>query len=172
MSKAWYVLQVLTGKELDIKDYCNKYGVIALVPMRLLQERRRGKWQNIKKVLMPGYVFINTDIKMDSWKNYYVLSETSGVVRFLKGANNEPETITEDEMGIIFALIDNKDLIGISEVVVEGDKIKVISGALCGYEGRIQSINARKHRAKVLISVAGKDKTIELAINQVKKSES
>ena len=51
----------------------------------------------------------------------------------------------------------------------ENDKIKIVEGPLLGMEGRIESIDARKGRAKVNIDFLGSSKLVQLGIDIVEK---
>ena len=62
----WYVVQVRTGTEENIRIQCQKR-----IPETILQrcfipyyeekKRMRGEWVTLKKVLFPGYVFMVTE---------------------------------------------------------------------------------------------------------------
>jgi len=47
---------------------------------------------------------------------------------------------------------------------MEGERVKIIEGPLKGYEGLIKKIDKRKKRAKVIFSIAGELKSVDLAI--------
>jgi len=58
---------------------------------------------------------------------------------------------------------------GMSDLVMEGDNIKVVSGPLEGYEGQIVKVNKRNLRARVKFTLMGQEKFIDLGINVVEK---
>lgn len=162
----WYVLHVLTGNELDVKKSAEKM-YKAIVPRRLLNERKFGVWETVERVLMPGYVFVQTEMQAT---DYYELTSIPGVINILEGASGCPEPIREDEMKTIFSLTRDGDLVGISDIFQEGQDIKVINGPLQGFEGNIIKVDRRRFRAKVKFTVAGNEKVIELAVNVLNKA--
>lgn len=162
----WYVLHVLTGKELDVKKSAEKL-YKAIVPRRLLNEQKFGVWKAVERILIPGYVFVQTEMEA---KDFYELTGIPGVINILEGASKYPEPIQEDEMKIIFSLTRDGDLVGISDIFQNGQDIKVIAGPLKGFEGNIIKVDRRRFRAKVRFTVAGNEKVIELAVNVLNKA--
>lgn len=162
----WYVIHVLTGKELDVKDVLQKEGFKSLVPRRNLRERKNGKWREVERLLFPGYVFVSVEMTEN---NYYFISGIPGVIDILRGASSSPEPVPFDEMQVIFRLTRNGDMVGISDVLFDGDSVKVLSGPLQGYEGLIVKVDKRRFRAKVKFLLAGLEKFVELGINAISK---
>ena len=57
-----------------------------------------------------------------------------------------------------------------SEGVIEGGTIKVLSGPLMGYEGSIQKIDRHKRLAYVEIKMLGRTTVVKLGLEIVSKS--
>ncbi len=164
---SWYVLHVLTGKELEVKNIAKKNGFKAFAPRRILREQKNGVWKNVERILIPGYVFIQTEMTSD---NYYKIEAIPGIINILRGASAHPEPVLENEMKVIFGLTRDSDLVGISDIYYEGQNIKVFSGPLEGLEGNIVKVDKRQFRAKVKFIVAGNEKIVELGINVLNKA--
>lgn len=164
----WYVVQVMTGKEKDIKECIIAKGIKALVPSKEMKERKNGKWNYLIRVIFPSYVFVLAN-EIDA-KVYYSIRAIPGIIKFLRDENG-PIPIQEDEANYILKLAQNGEPLGISEVYTEGNKIVVSSGPLIGLEGKIIKIDARRFRAKVDITLMGEPRCIELPVNVIKKSE-
>lgn len=162
----WYVLHVLTGKELDVKGCLLKEGFKSLVPRRKLREQKDGKWHEIERLLFPSYVFVNT---MMTDEKYYKVSEIPGVINILRGAANSPLPVPLEEMQVIFSFTKEGDLVGISDIFIDGETVRVISGALVGFEGLILKVDKRRFRAKVRFNFADQEKVVELGINVLDK---
>lgn len=164
----WYVLHVKTGNEHDTTRWIKKFlpNTRFLVPQRELKERHNGKWETVVKDVFPSYVFINVEMDVN---NYYKLTSIPYLIRIL-GNDKTPEAVPESEMELVFMLagVEGSPL-SISNVLVEGTKIEVVSGPLIGFAGKVIKIEPRRFRAKVLISLMGEDRIIELGINVVKK---
>jgi len=64
---------------------------------------------------------------------------------------------------------------GLEEIAVEdfdikvGDNIQVISGALEGFPGEVVEVLGDKQKVKVIVSMFGRETTVELDFNQVEK---
>jgi len=166
--REWYVLQVRTGEEAAIRDYIKRKlpGINALAPQREMKERKDGKWKIRIRTLFKGYVFVNCNMAVEE---YYMLNNITGVISILKGAASSPTPVPEEEMCFVLRLTKDDDLVGITDIVLVGDKVKVASGVLEGYEGQIIKVDKRHFRAKVKFSLMGQEKVIELGIKLVEK---
>lgn len=162
----WYVMHVLTGKELDVRKCLFEEGYKTLVPRRKLKERKSGEWRYVERTLFPGYVFVKTSMQE---KEYYKFKATTGVIKILKGASDIPVPVDDEEMKIVYRLTSKSELVEISDIFYDGLNVKVISGPLQGYEGNILKVDRRRFRAKVNFTIAGKETIIELGVNVLDK---
>lgn len=163
----WYALFVTTGQEDNVKTRLNyrfsdKFRV--LVPKRSLRERKGGIWTNAVRVLFPGYVLVNG--KMGA-QEYYELKGTPGLLKFLR-TGLDFTFINEDEMKVLSRLVCNDEIIGFSDILVEDQLVTVVDGPLTSMEGIIESVNARKGRAKVKLNFLNELRTVELGVNILK----
>jgi transcriptional antiterminator NusG len=165
----WYVMHVSTGNEIEILNIIKRDipEAVALVPQRIMKERKDGKWKIQNKVLFPGYVFIG--VLLDA-AMYYRLDAIPHMIRFL-GSSDGPEPVPEYEMAIVLRLSGDGDPLGISDIYYEGSRIVVKSGPLEGMEGQIIKVDARRFRAKVNISLMGEQRVVELGVNVIDKIE-
>ena len=164
----WYVAQVMTGKEDGIRQRIQEQGIKAIVPKRRMREQKNGKWREVVRNVFQSYVFIYTDMDVDT---YYKIKPIPGIIKLL-GDDKGAMPIQEEEANLILRMSMDGDPLGLSEVFVEGGKVVVESGPLKGFEGRIVKLDARRYRAKVNISFMNEQRIIELAVNVIKKSES
>ncbi|CUB40118.1 hypothetical protein BN2127_JRS7_02083 [Bacillus subtilis] len=120
------------------------------------------------KTLFPGYVLIKTKMngnmlhKMRSIPNFYRFVNIGSC--YTKEAGEYYCQIQEEEMSVLFKLIEKGDIISYSKVRLEGSKVNVTAGPLHGLEGSIKKIDKRKNRAKVQLNLLGKEQTVELGI--------
>lgn len=166
-SRIWHAVFVMTGDEDTVKQKIayafNGTEIKAVVPKRLIKERKNGIWKEKFKPLFPGYILLQG--QFDTGK-YYTLRTIPGIVRILKD-NKGLYRIYPDEIDIINRLMCNGELIGTSTVLRNGDKIIISDGPLLGMEGLIISINGRKGRARIKLSILGNEKTIDLDIKLI-----
>ena len=117
------------------------------------------KKTNLKKVF-PGYVLIKMIVTEETW---YIVRNTRGVTGFV-GSGTDPIPLTDDEIRNM----------GFEEAAINVDyeineQVEVMNGAFEGFVGTVQEINKEKHKVKVLVSMFGREKPVELEFSQVKK---
>lgn len=140
-----------TGKEeMTVRLIERVMPVKALTPKLLCCENHKGVWVDHTRVLLPGYLFIYTDEPLD-FRLLYSLSDVYKVLTYedrssaLRGADNDFARWIFSEGGII----------GKSNALREGDRIRVIDGPLKLFEGGIQKVNKQRKRALVEIDFHG-----------------
>ena len=165
----WHALFVYTGREHTIRDALEAYlgdEISFLVPQRELRERKAGKWRRIKRNLFPGYILLKGDLSID---NYYRIKELPVLAKVLRDEDG-PLRIREEELEVLNVLIDNQDgNIDISTAYKEDEEIKVVEGPLLGLEGRIESVNVRKGRARVRLEFLGDTRLVDLGLDFIDK---
>lgn len=150
-----YVLQVMTGKELDILSELKKLPCHPMVPRQILTERKGGQVTQRENILFAGYVFIDTKLDLSA---YYKIKAIPNVIHFLGGG--DPATLPDSEAKYIMWLNNGDKTLDPSEIGADG---KVISGPLMGYEKNITAVNKRQQRVKVNINIMGEPNEISLA---------
>lgn len=169
-SEQWHAVFVLTGNEDPVKEKieyalgCS--GIRAVVPKRRIMERKAGMWHEKIKPLFPGYVLLQGKIDVSA---YYILKAVPGLVRILK-ENGELYRIYPEEIEIISRLMCNGEIIGTSVAFKEGDKVVITDGPLLNMEGLITSVDTRKGRAKVRLSILGDVRTVDLSITFIESA--
>jgi len=166
----WYVLFVKTNNEKIIKERLDKVFSNKLdffVPKRIMKERRNKKWVFVVRPLFKSYILIKGVFDTE---DYYLMKEIPGVYYLIK-TEKGPIPLLKEEIESIEKLLKDSDNseIGISDIYFKGDDVFVANGPLKSLEGIIVSINKRKCRVKVRLSVGGNEKLIDLSINLIKK---
>lgn len=170
---SWYAIFVQTGKEEVVcsritellNQYESKNDYEFLVPKRKVQELHGGNYIEVTKEMFPGYVLIRSDEIVEIFQR---TRKCPFLYSFLR-INENFQEIRPEEISNILCMVDEEGIVGISDVLVENDKVKVIDGPLCNYTGIIQRINKRKRRAKVIIDFNGQQYPVDLSINIVDK---
>ncbi len=170
----WHVIFVETGKEdmvytqiNNILNHVNYTDYDLLIPKRKLQERHQGKFIEIVKKMFPGYILIRTN---DPWDIFRKTQKLERLYRFLNQDCIIQEIRLEEIANIIY-MVDEEGVIGISDIFVENDTVKVIDGPLCNYIGWIKKVDKHKRRVKVLFKFSGRDHLIDLSVNFIEKYE-
>ena len=166
-TKHWHAVYILSGNEDPVREKIEyalgSLGRRAVVPKRRILERKEGKWRVKIRPLFPGYILLQGKIDVSS---YYILKSVPGLVRILKD-NCQLYRIYPEEIKIISRLMCNGEIIGTSVAFKKGDKVIITEGPLLSLEGLIVSVDARKGRAKVLISFLGDVRTVDLSIKVI-----
>ena len=165
----WYVVHTYSGYENKVKTDLEKtiknreledYFFDIIVPMEEQIEIKDGvKKTNLKKVF-PGYVLIKMIVTEETW---YIVRNTRGATGFV-GSGTEPIPLTEEEIRKM----------GFEDIMIKvdysvNDNVQILGGALKGYTGIVQEINKEKKKARVLVSMFGRETPVELEFSQIQK---
>lgn len=158
-------MQVQTGSEEKIRTQCD-----TLIPQSVLQqcfipyyeEQRKlhGKWNVLKKVLFPGYIFMVTDELDELW---FQLKRIQGMTKIL-GTGDEILPLTEEEVTFMQRFGGEKQVVEISKGILEGNQVKILSGPLTGKEALINKIDYHKRRAYLELEMFGRMQKICLGL--------
>ena len=166
----WYVLQVRTGTEENIRIQCrNNISDQVLeecfIPYYEEKKRIRGEWTLQRKVLFPGYIFVISD-NID--RLYESLKRVIGLTKLI-GTGNEIIPLTEEEKSFMIQFGGEEQIVKMSEGIIEGDQIIVLKGPLKGQEGYIRKIDRHKPKAWMEIPMFGRVQNIEIGLEIVSK---
>ena len=165
----WYVVYTYSGYENKVMDNLKKtmenhnlQDVILdiKVPMEETIETKNGKNRHVSRKMFPGYVMVKMFLTDDSW---YIVRNTRGVTGFV-GPSSKPVPLTDAEvrtMGI--------ENVKVSIDVEVGDNVMIVSGPLESFVGVVEEINTEKQKVKVLVSMFGRDTSVEFDFVQRKK---
>lgn len=167
----WYVIQVRTGTEENIRIQC-----IRKIPAEVLErcfipyyeekKRIQGEWTVQKKVLFPGYVFVVTG-KME--KLYQSLKSVDGLTKLI-GTGREVVPLTEEEKQFMLDFGGEEQVVPMSEGIIENSVTKILSGPLKGKEGLIRKIDRHKRKARLEVEMFGRKQEIEVGVEIVAKT--
>lgn len=166
----WYVMQVLSGEEHRIAGQCKKqintscYQDI-FVPEYIRKRRYHGTWHEERKVLFPGYVFIDTEDWEPIGKE---LQNISGLTKLLRNAD-EIAPITKEEQHYLMEMMDDNYIVQISVGYLIGEKICITEGALKNYCGYISKIDRHRRTADLMVDFFGRRTKVEVGLEVIKK---
>jgi len=166
----WYVVHTYSGYENKVKTDLEKmiknrelqdYFFDIIVPMEEQIEIKDGKTKTNLKKVFPGYVLVKMIVTEQTW---YIVRNTTGVTGFV-GAGTKPIPLTTEEIRKM----------GIDDSVIEvdyevGDTVEVLSQPLEGYTGQVEEINKDKGKVRVLITMFGRETSVELDFANIQKA--
>lgn len=165
----WYVVYTYSGYENKVMDNLlktvenhNLHDTIidVKVPMEESVEVKNGKKRHVTRKMFPGYVMVKMFLTDESW---YVVRNTRGVTGFV-GPSSKPIPLSDAEVRSM----------GIENVRIEldvevGNNVIVTSGPLESFVGVVEEVNTERQKVRVLVSMFGRDTSVELDFVQVKR---
>lgn len=166
----WYVMQVRTGLEENIRLQCQRKissDVLKGCFIPYYEEKRhiKGEWRILRKILFPGYVFLDTE---ELERFCIELKRIHGFARLL-GTGDEVIPLTEEEVGFLDTFSGEERIVPISTGVIENTKVKVLSGPLVGKEGYIKKIDRHKRKAYLEILMFERIQRIQVGLEIISK---
>lgn len=165
----WYVIQVYTGKELEIAKQCRERvadeGEDVFVPLAERWTKIRGERTLITSRLFPGYVFIETEKIEDFYKRLNRIYAMTKVLR----TGDEMTPIQKEEEEYLRRLGGDEHVVKYSEGYIEGDKLVVTSGPLKDFEGKVKKILRHKRLVVMEFSLLGQTVEVTLGLGVIKK---
>jgi len=174
MAKQWYVVHTYSGyekqvtllltskvKNLKLEDQIGE----VLIPTEDIVELKNGKKKISKKKTFPGYILINMEMTTSNW---HVVKSLPKVTGFVGGVS--PVPIPESDVNAMIELA-RSDAPRMSAKYLKGDIVEVVDGPFLGFVGNIDEVNPEKEKIKVIVSIFGRQTSIELEYLQIKRLE-
>jgi transcriptional antiterminator NusG len=175
MTKKWYVLHTYSGYENKVKQDLehrvetmgleDKVFDIQIPTEKVTDIKEGGRRVTTDKKVFPGYVLVRMILDDQSWS---VVRNTPGVTGFV-GAAGKPSPLTRDEYLRITKKSDGESRPKTSSNLEVGMSVKVTSGPLADFDGTISEVMADTGRVKVLVSIFGRETSVDLSFDQVSK---
>jgi len=172
-SRQWYAIHTYSGYEEKVAELIRQRinGVDmadkifdCMVPKEKQIQIKNGKRKVVDAKIFQGYVLVEMKLTDETW---YIIRNTPGVTGFV-GADTTPTPVSEKEIAKI------KKRMGVEEPkhqidFAEGEIVSIIDGPFKGFDGSVSEIDAIKGKLKVMVSMFGRDTSVELDALQVKK---
>lgn len=170
----WYVIQTMAGQEEIVKLMLEKYlPGDSYEACRILyyvrKKRYRGEWHEVKERLLPGYLFLVAESPWPAWQALKRVTKFSRLLRNYE--ENVIYPIAKDEEAFLRRIAGDKDEVELSYGVIEGDKVKIISGSLTGMEAVIRRIDRHKRVAYIEMAIFGESKLVQVGLEVVAKEK-
>lgn len=171
--KNWYIVHTYSGYEERVKrnleqrvkymDASDKIFQI-VIPTEDEIEIRGGQKRTVTKKIFPGYVLVQMKMDDESW---HVVRNTPGITGFV-GGGNKPNPLSETEVKSILKQMEE----GGPKVKVgfrKGESIRVVDGPFTDFIGIVDEINVGKGKVKVMLSLFGRETSVELDFLQAER---
>ena len=171
--RKWYAIHTYVGYEnavlRNLKQRIESLGMEdkifnVLIPMEKKIKVKGGKRVEVEEKIYPGYILVEMMVTDDSW---YVVRNTPRVTGFV-GAGVVPVPLGQAEVDMLFKRMTagtpkhNIDL-------AVGDQVTIIDGPFKDLGGKVDEVDNERGRAKVLVSMFGRETPVELDFLQISK---
>ena len=172
-SRQWYAIHTYSGYEEKVSDSIRqRINAVdmadkifdVMVPKEKQIEIKNGKRKVVEKKIFQGYALVEMKLTDETW---YIVRNTPGVTGFV-GTSTQPTPVSDQEISKIkkrMGVEDPKHFIDFSE----GEVVSITDGPFKGFDGSISEIDNQKGKVKVMVSMFGRDTSVELDALQVKK---
>jgi transcriptional antiterminator NusG len=172
-TRQWYAIHTYSGYEekvadsirqrINAVDMADKIFDV-MVPKEKQIEIKNGKRKVVEKKIFQGYALVEMNLTDETW---YIIRNTPGVTGFV-GTGTEPTPVSDAEIKKI------KRRIGIEDPKHQidfkiGEVISITDGPFKGFDGAVSEIDNQKGKVKVMVSMFGRDTSVELDALQVAK---
>ena len=165
----WYVVHTYSGYENTVKATIEKTiesrglhdQILAIsIPMETVTEiAENGTSKTYDRKVYPGYVLVKMYYSDDTW---HVIRNVRGVTGFVGTSSNDPIPLTEDE---VYAMgVEKKEII-VNYAV--GDTVRILDGPLSSFTGRVEEIEIDNNRVSVVVSMFGRETSVDFELDQV-----
>jgi len=165
----WYVAHTYSGYENTVKATIEKTvqsrqlqdQILAVtIPMETVTEiAENGTSKTYDRKLYPGYVFIKMVYSDNTW---HVIRNVRGVAGFVGASSNDPTPLTDEE---VYAMGVEKREIVVNYAV--GDTVRILDGPLTSFTGTVESIEVENNSVNVVVSMFGRETSVEFELDQV-----
>jgi transcriptional antiterminator NusG len=167
MAFKWYAVQTYTGQESRVVQYVQEFidngdlsGLVSgiMSPSQEVVQVKNGKKSVSTRKFFPSYVLAEMDLNKESM---HFIQNVNGVSGFVGGQN--PKPLKEVEVDRILGRESESGGVELTEAPFEvGDAVKVTSGPFNDFDGVIEELNAEKGKAKVMVTVFGRQTPVEV----------
>ena len=165
----WYVLHTYSAYENTVKATIEKTvesrglqdQILAIsIPMETVTEiTESGASKTYERKVYPGYVLVKMVYSDDTW---HVIRNIRGVSGFVGTSGNDPIPLTEEE---VYAMGVEKKEIVVNYAV--GDTVRILDGPLTSFTGKVESIDVDKNAVNVIVSMFGRETSVEFELDMI-----
>ena len=165
----WYVIHTYSGYENTVKATIEKTvesrnlhdRILAVsIPLETVTEiTESGTSKTYDRKVFPGYVLVKMVYSDDTW---HVIRNVRGVTGFVGTSSNDPTPLTEEE---VYEMGVEKREIVVNYSV--GDVVRILDGPLSSFTGTVESIEIDKNAVSVIVSMFGRETSVEFELDQV-----
>lgn len=155
---SWYAVHTRSRFEQKVYEGISGKSIEAFLPRAQVMSRRKDRRKKILVPLLPGYVFVRTDLHPEE---YLSILKTAGVVR-LVGFEGKPVPAREEEINSLMILNGTDRTVQNRTFMQKGDMVMVMEGPLKGLTGFY--LGHKGQGGKVVVSIELLHRSLEVDI--------
>lgn len=167
-----YVLFVKAGYEENVVDRFKANSLIKpFVPVIEYFFIRNGLSVKKKKVCFKGYVFVESDLVPEEFITLLskLAAQTKEIIRILSYGDSLDIAMRDEERAGLLNMFGPNYCLDISKAIMEGDRIKIIDGALMGMESKIKRVRLKRKEMALEIDFMGAKREIWVGLEVIEK---
>jgi transcriptional antiterminator NusG len=168
MAKNWYVLQVHTSREDQVKEALERRisaeGLDDLidqveVPTEKVKEIKRGSATVRERKIYPGYVMVHMELCDES---LMIVKDTPAVGSVL-GTGGTPVAMSDGDVEQMLMEAERTEEAPTTKISFHpGDRVRIKEGLFQNFDGEIEEIWPEKGQVRVIVSILGRPTPVEL----------
>ncbi len=182
ISREWYVVRAIGGKEKKVKEYIEteirhrnleERITQVLIPTEKVFTIRNGKKVSKEKVSYPGYVLVEADFTGDI---PHILRNVPNVLGFLGDSREDGRSMkaTPLRAAEVARILGRVDELSTQEEESEvpfyvGETVKVTDGPFSSFSGTVEAVDNSRKKLTVSVKIFGRKTPMELGFTQVEK---
>ena len=165
----WYVVHTYSGYENTVKATIEKTvqsrglqeQILSIaIPMETVTEiTEAGVSKTYDRKLYPGYVFVKMVYSDNTW---HAIRGVRGVSGFVGPSGEDPIPLTEDE---VYEMGVEKREIVVNYSV--GDTVRILDGPFSSFTGTVEAIEVEKNSVSVVVTMFGRETSVEFELDEV-----
>lgn len=163
-ARLWYAVKAKPRQEYTAQKNLENQGFEVYLPYITLRKRKQGKWQQVREVLFPGYLFIHVDTATQAIAPVRSTLGVNGLVRFGNLILPVHDSLIQH--------IKNQEKAHHGEAqsnppqFQSGDKLTILDGPFAGLTAAFHMTKSAD-RVLVLIKILGGEKAIAVDVDSV-----
>ncbi|MBW2077599.1 MAG: UpxY family transcription antiterminator [Deltaproteobacteria bacterium] len=163
--RQWYAVHARSRHEDVVFHGLTKKMIETFLPRMQVMSRRKDRRKRILVPLLPGYLFVHTD--MNPYQ-YWDIIKTYGVVRVI-GIKGKPVPVKDEEIESLRILDGTDRTVSNQAYIKQGDKIMIMEGALKGLTGYYMKHKGKSDKVVVSIELLQRSLAVEIENWRVEK---
>jgi transcription antitermination factor NusG len=154
----WYAVHTRSHFEKKVYDSLSRKSIDAFLPQLLVMSRRRDRKKKIMVPMLPGYLFVQTDLNPEE---HLEILKTVGLVRMI-GFNGKPVPANEAEVSSLRILSGTDRTVQNRSFMNKGDRVMIMEGSLKGVVGFY--IRHKGQSDRVVVSIELLQRSLEVEV--------